>query len=316
MYKVLTNNNQSLCYYSVNGDLFESFENRFFGIERGQPYRKFEIRNWKSLSPKDLSDKIQSFVGSWYNDIQIKYGDYKFEDPEFLPGEHIPNVFRPVHHKTASDKSESLTKPNSKPREFKNSITVALRRLSKKLDHLLEFIEPTKDNLSSYGSANREFLILCCTELEGALKQVLRSNGCKPVRTHYTMKDYFKARRVLLLSEYQVYYGDRITALGKTEPYKKWNTNRFRQLGFYDAYNKVKHDPLKNLKLATLENCLEAYSAYVIASIAILGSSHISDYCGEAKRFFGSVEGPKFDHRNMYFYDFKNEKWTQKSTKF
>lgn len=315
IFKVLTNNDQSLCYYSINDDNFTSFENQFFGIERGQPYRKFTIKDWDKLSQKRLSSEIHKVVGLWSSDVIIKTGDYKFVDPEFSPGEYIPNVFRPVHYKTKPEKSNFLAQPNTHPKEFKSSITVAVRRLSKKLEQILEFVEPTKKNLGSYGSANREFLILCCTELEGALKQVLRSNGCKPKNTHYNMKDYFKVRKVLLLSKYEVTYGDRITALGKTTPFAKWNSNSFRQLEFYDAYNKVKHDPLKNLNRATLENCLEAYSAFIIASIAILGPSHLSSHCEEAKRFFESINGPQFDHKNMYFYNFKNDKWTKKSVK-
>ena len=47
-------------------------------------------------------------------------------------------------------------------------------------------------------------------------------------------------------------------------PFKNWNpSSPTKSLKWYDAYNKIKHDRIENLSLATLDNAINAVCALI-----------------------------------------------------
>lgn len=311
MFKVLSNDAKGLWVYKVNGDDFESAANIKTAFISGPIRTEFTISNWRNLSPNDLSTILSNMFGMWNRDVIVDQSKYSLEDLTVPPGNYHPNIYRPKW--THVESSSGLNKiPTTVPSNFQNHLTIGIRRMARKLEGLLEHIEPDTANLSAYGSTTREFLNLCCNEIEGALKGVLKANGYSGKPKNWSMlNDYYKCEGPLRLSQYEVIYGDRISSMKPCKPFSLWSGKTFHPLEFYIRYNKVKHDPLANLQEATLGACIQSYSALVTLGLSILGSQHLSENCKEAGRFFEQIKQPTFDLKDYYITDNTSGVWTK-----
>ncbi len=311
-FKILTNSENELWLFRVDGDTFYDASNDKNWITKN--WRQFDIEDWEHLDEAALSSKLSSIFGMWDDAVLIDPSKYGLVDPEFEPGIATPNVFRPVWNHIRFDRKP--VPPGIHPANFSNHLTNAIRRLERKLTQLLEYIEPDSANLNAYGSVTREFLNLCCNEIEGALKAVLIANNYAGPPRNWKMNDYFKCSAPLKLYDYEVTYGDRISGLNPTKPFDRWAGTTFNNLVFYTSYNKVKHDPMANLNQATLGACIEAFSALIVIGLAIFGFKHMNDNCPDAAVFFDSIDPPKYKLSQMYFVDAATGNWSFRNAQF
>ncbi len=145
---------------------------------------------------------------------------------------------------------------------FEQSL-VAVRGLVSRLLGIFGYIEPATRNFDAYGHEIRALLILAATELESAWKGILRANGYTKNAQSLTTRDYVKLHPLLGLEEYKVEFPF-YSQLGPVAPFAGWNPNRSTQsLGWYDAYNAVKHDRESALARGTLRHAIEAVAACV-----------------------------------------------------
>ena len=140
----------------------------------------------------------------------------------------------------------------------------ALHSVVERLTQLLLYIEPEGPGLASYGPRTRELLILACTEVENMWIQFMEIGGLAEPSNGFKTSDYIKLLAPLHLDEFQVTLMpyDNVAPL---RPFKGWTApSTTKSLGWYDAYNKTKHNREANLSEATVERCLEAVAANIV----------------------------------------------------
>jgi hypothetical protein len=130
------------------------------------------------------------------------------------------------------------------------------------LGRICQTVQPEGKNLDAFGHDIRNLLILACTEAETHWRGVLVANGVTQDR--YTTNDYVKLRDPMKLDEYAVTFPN-YPWLAAFKPYEGWNTAKPTcSLGWYDAYNAVKHNRETEFERATLRRVFEAISACVV----------------------------------------------------
>lgn len=125
--------------------------------------------------------------------------------------------------------------------------------LIQKLQDVLMYIEPSENGLKAYSHKLRELLILACTDLECAFKDYKFGKNER-------LSDYKQILKLVDLSKYKIALAS-YSVKYESCPFKNWKTSK---LGWYDAYNKTKHNRNDAFNLATLENCLNAVCANII----------------------------------------------------
>lgn len=172
------------------------------------------------------------------------------------------------------------------------------------LRELLELgtvIELAPANDDAYGERLREFLILCCTEVEASWRAVFDANGVGPVGGRFTTVDYVRLLGLLRLDAWGVKLWPH-DAHGEIRPFSGWDATRPTQsLSWYDAYNAVKHDHGASLPRATLKNCIEAATALYVMGAAQYGP-HWNRWEGYLLPMFRLSAVPSWPAEERYAY--------------
>ncbi|GFE79268.1 hypothetical protein GCM10011487_12680 [Steroidobacter agaridevorans] len=218
-----------------------------------------------------------------------------FEKVILAPGQCYPRIARPTaNHPDSNNMLQPLD------RELQNEIAIAesqLRVLLRQLHRICQTVHPYEDNLNAYGHDIRNLLILASTEVESHWRAVLSANSFQ--RERYSTNDYVKLAPAMKLTEYAVSFPSYpwITDL---RPFFLWGTTGqpTRELAWYDAYNKAKHDREKSFAAATLKNAFEAIAANAIMICAQFG------FFGGFRRRFASELGlsrlPHWSSQDLY----------------
>ncbi len=167
--------------------------------------------------------------------------------------------------KPARDFYEDL--PISTPNEYSNLLR-QIEIILDDLDSIFKVIAPHKKQSSVYGHAIRNVIMLACTELDSRMQHILINNSIKPSGKYFQMTDYYKLKDSLRLDEYSLSfyrYGD----LEVYSPFSTWEKNK--ELFWYKAYNKVKHNREDKYIDAKLYNAINAVMALCIIAIAQYG---------------------------------------------
>ena len=181
-----------------------------------------------------------------------------FHELELSPGEYYPGMARPVAGESLGrnqDRSDSA-------RNQRTSTTGQLHALVQQLEQICRVVQPIDTNLQAFGHEIRNVLILACTEVEAQWKAILKANAARAEST----KDYVQLALPMRLSEYSVdfpYY----PWMSEIRPFENWRsaTNTpTRDLRWYDAYNKIKHDRESNFKQASLDNAFQALAGFFV----------------------------------------------------
>lgn len=143
-----------------------------------------------------------------------------------------------------------------------NESGVALSLLLSRLDDVAQFIQLDNRNLHTFSHQLRELLILACTEVETSLRGVLTSsNPALTSESRLTTNDFYKLCEPLHLREFSLELRH-YPSLPKLRPFLNWDqASPTKSLGWYDAYNAVKHDRANAIQKATLSHCIEALAA-------------------------------------------------------
>ena len=157
--------------------------------------------------------------------------------------------------------------------------------LQKDLLTLFEYIELSDLCRDVYSFRTFELLLRTCTEVEANCKAILKANtfALKEER-YWKMSDYFRINSSHFLSDYRVLMPFWDGVENVRQPFRDWSGTSFQQLDWYDAYNKAKHDRANNLRYASFNNLVDAFSGLVVLLSAQfmnndfkLGASTITD---------------------------------------
>ena len=162
--------------------------------------------------------------------------------------------------------------------------------ITKELIDIFDYIEPAEDNLPVYSIKLYQLLLRACTEVELNFKKILYSNNYHGNNNFLTITDYKKIEQSSLLSKYKIEikywrkYTKKKNVIFTSRIFKPFicfsqsNTSKGNKgkPSWWYAYNQVKHNREANLRLANLENCINA-----VGSILILLYSQFGYYCIE-----------------------------------
>lgn len=242
-------------------------------------------------------------------------GESPFHELVLQPGEYYPRMARPIDQHPSEAPGWS---PGA--RDEVNVIAIArgqLTALTRQLDRICQTVQPTEQTFSAFGHDIRNLLILACTEVESHWRGVLVANGI--TKDRFTTFDYVALRQAMRLDEYAVsfpYY----PWLAAMTPYEGWgSTGRPTQdLGWYDAYNAVKHDRENAFDQATLRHAFEAVTACAIMMVAQFGTREGLGQRSELQSSFHLSTVPAWPLSEVYIYPYGEQKedWRPVSFRF
>lgn len=134
--------------------------------------------------------------------------------------------------------------------------------MTKDIREIFEYIEPNKDNLSTYSHRNYELLLRTCTEVESIFKMMFHLAKVKIEKKN--INQYSMVEPELGLSFQKVTF--RGMDLPKFTPFELWGQSDVTSDGsrgpeWYSDYNKVKHNRSGDFSKANLRNILSGFSA-------------------------------------------------------
>ena len=117
--------------------------------------------------------------------------------------------------------------------------------IQKDLQTVLEYIQPSGQNLQTYSFRTYEALLRTCTEIEANFKAIFRAN-IYSYAGNMNVTHYSKINKSHFLSDYEVkmpYWDDHTFS---RKPFQTWGAGT-HSLAWYQAYNNSKHDRAQNL---------------------------------------------------------------------
>ncbi|MCX2472785.1 hypothetical protein OQZ33_00435 [Pedobacter sp. MC2016-05] len=209
-----------------------------------------------------LEKKSASTFGTIEDWVRHNFGAKNIQTMASNVGESVKGVWRPALYYYA-DTYQALEVTEADRRLSEQ----ALRVLLEKLDDLFLYIEPDVVSLNTYSHKIRELLILACTEIENFWVHYMMLSGIAPIGRNYSTQDYVKLKEKLFLNEFQFTLRSYAT-LAPITPFVSWSSvNPTTSLGWYDAYNKTKHNRTTHFSSATLSNAISAVVANLILYI-------------------------------------------------
>jgi len=235
------------------------------------------IMNFGEMTEKQIFDVVRK-AHIYYS--SLNEGDnYRLKHLKLDCGQNFNSIYRPIFTYNLTEDFQATSQSETSFIECYKDLPInnfqdysnQLRQLEIILDDMAEVfktVAPSHKQLSVYGHAIRNIIILACTELDARMQSILVNNGVQSMGKHFEMLDYYKLKDALKLDEYELSfyrYGD----LGTFSPFSTWENNE--QLYWYQAYNHIKHNREKHFAEAKLFNALNAIMAYAIILIAQYG---------------------------------------------
>lgn len=213
---------------------------------------------------------------------------------QLRPGEYYPRMARPT---TAHPYDRPV--PGRRNTSFAHEIASLkgqLTVLTLQLERICRTVHPTKENFNSFGHDIRNLIILASAEVETHWKGVLAANG----EAGSSTKDYVKLLRPMRLDEYEVSFPS-FPWMEPIAPFKNWTApNTTQSLGWYDAYNLIKHDREKNFYMATLLHAFYSVAACIVMMYAQFGYAEVFAGAQGFRQYFTLTSTPVWDLSEIY----------------
>jgi hypothetical protein len=233
-----------------------------------------------------------------------------FEPPNKQPfhetilglGQFYPRIARPsAHHPADFPRIPMMTR-----RTDADLVAIArsqLTALMRQLELICQTVHPSGDTFNAFGHSIRNLLILACTEVEAHWRGILVANNFK--KAQYNTHHYVLLQTAMRLGDYAIEFPS-FPWLGPFCPFDSWGKSGkpTQELGWYAAYNAVKHDRENQFSRATLRNIFEAVSACVIMMVAQFGSMVGLGRHTELASFFHLSSWPRWPLSHVYLTPF------------
>lgn len=218
-----------------------------------------------------------------------------------LWGTHHPRVWRGRYNPRNLLSHTCPVDPEVTYGDVYTRSAVAAGSLFSDFEETYRYVEPATSNLGTHSSRYRELLILACTEVETALKGILRANiPVAKQKESYSTKDYVKLCDPMLLRDWEVELDD-YPGIPRSRPFATWEAAKpTTSLQWYDAYNGVKHDREQEFERANLRNVIDALAAVFILQCAQWGPENYAPVVGNRASPFRVTDGPKWSAGDLY----------------
>ena len=187
------------------------------------------------------------------------------------PGEYYPRIARP----NVLASNSMLWSPSVlTEKDYVASARSQLTSLTRKLETICQTVQPSEKNLDVYGHEIRNLLILAATEAEMHWRGILTANG--RLVPQFNSNEYVKLIEPLKLPDYAITFHD-FPGLQPIRPFSRWTkTDPTNTLGWYKAYNGVKHNREGEFERGTLRHAFEAVSACIALQVAQFGPTALN----------------------------------------
>lgn len=144
-----------------------------------------------------------------------------------------------------------------------------LRLATMDLESTLEYVDPVGCS-RAFGIRINQFFLSACTEVESAMRGVLKANQYNlPERP--STNDYVRLMSPMALGGYRIQlfgYPD----YPEIRPFEHWDSKApTNSLSWYRDYQNLKHDREENAKLGTVGNLVSACAALLVLGTAQFG---------------------------------------------
>lgn len=159
--------------------------------------------------------------------------------------------------------------------------------IQKDLQELLDYIEPSDQNLKTYSYRIHALLVRTCIEIEANFKAIFSENIYSKNIDDLNMKDYSLVNITHHLSSYEVIFPGWYGRKNIRCPFVAWASND--SLGWYQTYNQTKHNRHTKFNNATLDVLLDSVAALVILLAAQFQDN--TDISGESNLLVNVLPG-------------------------
>lgn len=279
-------------------------------------YRILDKYKTKYDPQKDLNQQLLDVCGV-SSDENYEILKYTIE-----PDYYYPRIYRPLINKEdmnpirlSGEKCvDCPTKANSEENYYYNNknivqeLVLEFNGLLNMLEEIFQYVHPHEENCCAFSNKIRNFILLCCTELEVHFKSILQSNNYK-ITNKCGTKDFVKLKNALKLSEYTVRL-KKYPHIESLSPFRGWDEdNSTKSLEWYHCYNSIKHSKYDEISKANLRNALLSISALGIMLYSQFGN--IVEYINIIKNNFEFVSTPNWPLIEKYFH--ASGEWAEKN---
>jgi hypothetical protein len=242
-------------------------------------------------------DTMKRLASAWFEPA----GSEPFHKTILAPGQVYPRIARPsAHHPGDFPRIPVIRRSDT------NFVAIArsqLTALMRQLDLICQTVHPSEDTFNAFGHSIRNLLILASTEVETHWRGILVANNF--IKPQYNTHHYVLLQTAMRLGDYSIEFPS-FPWLTRFRPFKGWGTSGkpTQELGWYAAYNAVKHNREHEFTRATLRNVFEAVSACVIVMVAQFGSMVGLGRNTELSSYFHLSSSPVWPLSHVYLPSF------------
>jgi len=259
----------------------------------GKTARQINVMDFSGLNVIQLGER-----GSILQAFKKERPASRFHQLKLSPGEYYPHMARP----TSEDPKDSPGRnpdPHPDQRERANSAGQMVA-LIEQLEAICRVVHPEGVNMRVFGQGIRNVLILACTEVEAHCRRILSANGNEGTN----MTEYARLAGAMRLGEYSVsfpYY----PWLKPIRPFNNWKLGR--RLGWYSAYNGVKHNREKELSRGTLQQAFQAVAGCFVLLCAEKGWDFALKGKAANRAFLKLIGVPNWHPSELYVIPYQTE---------
>jgi hypothetical protein len=176
----------------------------------------------------------------------------------------------------------------------------AFELIQKDFIAMLDFIEPSDNNLDSYSFRNLELILRACVEFETNSKAILSENGYFKELDQMNIIDFHKLEETHFLSQYKVKlpYWDGNEQI--ISPFKEFSVQKDFSPYWYRAYNTIKHERANGTSQASLRNVIGAVTGTFVMLSAQFGPQ-LSSAFGPILLSVGDIDADYSSGIGSYF---------------
>ncbi len=217
------------------------------------------------------------------------------------PGQYHRRIARPV---AMSDDERPVLPDLAAEQRYLIGAQEQLSSLISDLRAICRVVQPAPACAAAYGHEIRNLLILAATESEMHWRGILRANGVTEAKAKST-SHYVALTGPLNLASFAVRF-HAYPEIGRLEPFAGWNrAEPTKSLGWYAAYNGVKHNRELEFESASLGNAFSAVAACAVLLVAQFGKDALTS----EQSALLSIDVPTWPIEDMYLPPHFGKEW-------
>lgn len=157
--------------------------------------------------------------------------------------------------------------------------------IEKMMINTIQYVSPSKENKNTYSDEFTKIILLSCSEIDSILKLLCKLNGMEIDDRKYNMSYYAKLFEEDDRIKDEMYGPEYVSTINESflgvTPFKHINSKlKYGGLEWWQDYQCLKHDRMKNAKKGNLKNAISALTAHYILMRLLI--DYLDRYAGIA----------------------------------